>query len=160
DAEDPGRLVADMLEIGARVLDREHTGADVEFVKAEFERAARSLDAEFVERARKVAERLDQKVDEVFGPENGHVTKVLQRHFGDESSVAVQHRVQAVVQEVAAKMREDLRRQFSSDSESNPLAGFQRASLAVMKQSSDQQAERLAAMTSELTALKVQLAEL
>jgi len=160
DAEDPGRLVADMLEIGARVLDREHTGADVEFVKAEFERAARSLDAEFVERARKVAERLDQKVDEVFGPENGHVTKVLQRHFGDESSVAVQHRVQAVVQEVAAKMREDLRRQFSSDSDSNPLAGFQRASLAVMKQSSDQQAERLAAMTSELTALKVQLAEL
>lgn len=160
DAEDPGRLVADMLEIGARVLDREHTGADVEFVKAEFERAARSLDAEFVERARKVAERLDQKVDEVFGPENGHVTKVLQRHFGDESSVAVQHRVQAVVQEVAAKMREDLRRQFASDSETNPLAGFQRASLAVMKQSSDQQAERLAAMTSELTALKVQLAEL
>ncbi len=157
---DPARAVADMIAIGARVLDREHTGADVEFVKAEFERAARSLDAEFVERARRVAERLDAKVDEVFGPEHGHVTKALERHFSDGSSVAVQHRVQAVVNEAAVKMREDLRRQFSSDSESNPLAGFQRASLAVIKQTSDQQAERLAAMTSELTALKVQLAEL
>lgn len=160
EAGDPARALADMIEIGARVLDREQTGADVEFVKAEFERAARDLDAEFVERARRVAERLDAKVDEVFGAENGHVTKVLARHFGDESSVAVQHRVQAVVNDAAVKMREDLRRQFSSDSETNPLAGFQRASLAVIKQTSDQQAERLAAMTNELTALKVQLSEL
>jgi hypothetical protein len=157
---DPGKLLADMLEIGARVLDREQTGADVEYVKAEFERAARSLDAEFVERARRVADRLDAKVDEVFGAENGHVTKVLARHFGDESSVAVQHRVQAVVTDAAVKMREDLRRQFSSDSETNPLAGFQRASLAVIKQTSDQQAERLQAMTGELTKLQLQLGEL
>jgi hypothetical protein len=157
---DPGKLLADMIEIGARVLDREHTGADVDYVKTEFERAARSLDAEFVERARRVAERLDAKVDEVFGAENGHVTKVLARHFGDESSVAVQHRVQAVVNDAAVKMREDLRRQFSSDSETNPLAGFQRASLAVIKQTSDQQAERLAAMTGELTKLQLQLGEL
>ncbi|HEU4659007.1 MAG TPA: hypothetical protein VFR97_15865 [Capillimicrobium sp.] len=157
---DPVKAVEDMLEIGARVLDREQTGADVEFVKAEFERQARALESEFVDRARRVAERLDQKVDEAFGPEHGHVTRALQRHFGDESSVAVQHRVQKVVSEVAAQMREDLRKQFSSDAESNPLAGFQRASLAMIKQSADQQAERLAAMTAEMTALKVQLAEL
>jgi Uncharacterized protein conserved in bacteria (DUF2130) len=157
---DPSKLLGDMVAIGARVLDREQTGADVEFVKAEFERAARSLDAEFVERARRVADRLDAKVDEVFGAEHGHVTKQLERHFGDGSSVAVQHRVQAVVNDAAVRMREDLRRQFSSDSETNPLAGFQRASLAVIKQTADQQAQRLGAMTDELTALKVQLAEL
>lgn len=157
---DATKAVEAMIAIGARVLDREHTGADVEYVKAEFERAARELEREFVDRARRVSERLDQKVDEAFGPEHGHVTRALERHFGDGSSVAVQHRVQAVVNDVAVKMREDLRRQFSSDSESNPLAGFQRASLAVIKQTSDQQAERLAAMTSEMTALKVALAEL
>ena len=66
-AESPAALVADAIEIGARVLDREQTAANAEFVKAEFERAARDLDKEFVERARAVAERLDQKVDEVFG---------------------------------------------------------------------------------------------
>src|ERR687889_549146 len=116
-----GRLAIDWLTIddeaiviGARVLDREQTGANAEFVRAEFEKTARELDGEFVERARKVAERLDAKVDEVFGPEHGHVTKALARHFGDESSVAVQNRVKALLSEVGVQMREDLRRQFSS----------------------------------------------
>ena len=39
------------IEIGARVLDREQTGANAEFVKAEFEKTARELDTAFVERA-------------------------------------------------------------------------------------------------------------
>jgi hypothetical protein len=158
--DDPATLVRDAIEIGARVLDREQTAAHADFVKAEFERAARELDAEFVERARRVAERLDQKVDEVFGPEHGHVTQALAKHFGDDSSVAVQNRVKALLSEVGVQMREDLRRQFSSDSESNPLAGFQRASLAVIKQTSDQQAEHLRAMTEKLEGLKVELAQL
>ena len=83
--DDVARLVLDAIAIGARVLDREQTGANADFVKAEFEKAARELDAAFVDRARLVAERLDARIDEVFGPENGHVTKALARHFGDES---------------------------------------------------------------------------
>ena len=57
-----------MLEVGARVLDREQTAADVEFVKAEFERTARALDAEFVDRARRVSERLDARSTRSSGP--------------------------------------------------------------------------------------------
>src|SRR5215210_313631 len=86
--DDPARLVADAIEIGARVLDREQTAVQADFVKAEFERAARELDAAFVERARVVAERLDRKVDEAFGAETGHVTRALERHFGDGSADA------------------------------------------------------------------------
>jgi len=158
--EDPAKVVADAVEIGARVLDREHAGAHADFVKAEFERTARALDAEFVDRARRVAERLDQKVEEVFGPEHGHVTKTLDRHFGEESSVAVQNRVKALLAEASVAMREDLRRQFSSDSEHNPLAGFQRASLAAMKQSADQQGQRLGQMTETITALRLEVERL
>jgi hypothetical protein len=158
--EIPDRLVRDAIEIGMRVLDREQTGANADFVKAEFERAARQLDAEFVERARRVAERLDTKVDEVFGPEHGHVTRALERHFGDESSVAVQHKVKQVVSEVAAQMRDDLRRQFTADNEANPLAGFQRAMIAVMKQSGEQQVAQSRALNEQLAALEVKLAEL
>src|SRR5690349_9523362 len=51
--DDVARLVADAIAIGARVLDREQTGMHADFVKSEFERAARDLDTEFVERARK-----------------------------------------------------------------------------------------------------------
>src|SRR5688572_7445734 len=141
--DDPVRFVVEAIEIGARVLDREQTGANAEFVRAEFEKTARELDAAFVERARAVAERLDEKVDEVFGPEHGHVTKVLAKHFGDESSVAVQHRVHAVVGELTAQMREDLRKQFSADNDSNPLAVFQRVHLAQAHQIAGQQAEQM-----------------
>lgn len=158
--EDVARLVVDAIEVGARVLDREQTSANADFVKAEFERAARELDATFVERARMVAERLDARIDDVFGPEDGHLTKTLARHFGDESSVAVQNRVRALLTEVGVQMREDLRRQFSSDAEHNPLASFQRASLHVMKQTSDQQATHLRAMAEKLEAVKLELAGL
>ena len=154
------RLVRRMVEVGARVLDREEAGTNTDFVKAEFERTARRLDAEFVERARKVADRLDQKVDEAFGPDDGHVTKALERHFGDESSVAVQHRVRALLAEVGTQMREDLRKQFTSDSQDNPIVAIQRATLGVMKQSSDQQNEHLRAMAEQLQATRVELAEL
>jgi hypothetical protein len=153
-------LVKQMIEIGARVLERETTGQQAEFVRVEFERAARELDAQFVERARKVAERLDAKVDEAFGPEHGHVARALARHFGDESSVAVQHRVRAVLTEVQAQMREDLRKQLTTDSADNPIVAIQRATLGAMKQNADQQGEHLRAMRDQLDAVRVELAAL
>ncbi len=158
--DDPSRFVLEAIAIGARVLDREQTGVNADFVRAEFDRAARELESEFGERARVTAERLDAKIAEVFGPESGHVTQLMRRHFGDDSAAAVQNRVQAMLTEAAAKMREDMQRQFTSDSDSNPLAGFQRASLAVIKQTSDQQALHLRAMADKLEAMKVEVAEL
>jgi hypothetical protein len=160
DRDDPARFVVEAIEIGARVLDREQTGANAEFVRAEFEKTARELDSEFVERARKVADRLDAKVDEVFGPEHGHVTKALARHFGDESSVAVQHRVRAVLDEVSAKMREDLRKQFSADADTNPLAVFQRTHLAATRQIAGEQSEQLRTMSARLEAMRVEITQL
>ncbi len=158
--EDPTRLVRDAIGIGARVLDRESAGTQAEFVKTEFERVARELDAEFVERARRVAERLDAKVDEAFGAEHGHVTRVLARHFGDESSEAVQHKVRTAVGEIAVKMREDLQRQFSSDSDANPLATFQRMAVGAMRDSAQRQAEQLRAMDEKLVGLREEVVKL
>jgi hypothetical protein len=157
---DPERFVVEAIEIGARVLDREQTGANAEFVRAEFEKTARALDGEFVERARKVAERLDAKVDEVFGPEHGHVTRALAKHFGDESSVAVQNRVKALLADVSVQMREDLRKQFSADSESNPLHGFQTAHLAATRQIAGQQSEQMRAMNEKLERMNLEIARL
>jgi uncharacterized protein DUF2130 len=157
---DAERFVVEAIEIGARVLDREQTGANAEFVRAEFEKTARALDGEFVERARKVADRLDAKVDEVFGPEHGHVTRALAKHFGDESSVAVQNRVKALLAEVSLQMREDLRKQFSADSDSNPLHGFQNAHLAATRQIAGQQSEQMRAMNEKLERMNLEIAQL
>ncbi|MEA2223994.1 MAG: hypothetical protein QOH83_2370 [Solirubrobacteraceae bacterium] len=158
--DDPTRFVVEAIEIGARVLDREQTGLNAEFVRAEFEKTARELDRAFVDRARAVAERLDEKVDEVFGPEHGHVTKALARHFGDESSVAVQNRVRALLAEVSVQMREDLRKQFTSSSDSNPLHGFQNAHLAATRQIAGQQSDQMRALHEKLEKMNLEIAQL
>jgi hypothetical protein len=158
--EDAVKLILDALGIGARVLDREQASANAEFVRAEFERAARELDSEFVQRARVVAERLDAKIEETFGAETGHVARVLERHFGEGSSAAVQNQVKAVVADVMTKSREDLVRQFSSADGSNPLADFKSMAAAMMKQSSDRQSEQLLAMTRRLEEMRVEVASL
>ncbi len=158
--DDATRFVVEAIEIGARVLDREQTGLNAEFVRAEFEKTARELDRAFVDRARAVAERLDEKVDEVFGPEHGHVTKALARHFGDESSVAVQNRVKALLAEVSVQMREDLRKQFTSSSDANPLHGFQNAHLAATRQIAGQQSDQMRALNEKLERMNLEIARL
>jgi hypothetical protein len=82
------------------------------------------------------------------------VTRVLANHFGDESSVAVQNRVKALLAEVSVQMREDLRRQFSSDSENNPLATFQRMAIGAMRDSAQAQTAQLKAMDDKLGGLR------
>jgi hypothetical protein len=156
DATDPTRFVLDALGVGARVLDREQTSAQTDVVKAEFER----MRSEFTERSKAVADRLDQKVDQAFAPDEGHVSRVLARHFGDESSGAVQHKVRAVVTELAGQIREDVRKQFTSTGQDNPIVAIQQASLRVIRDNASQQAERLAAMDARLEAMRVQMSEL
>ena len=99
------RPCATRLEIGARVLDREQAAANSEYVKTEFERASRELEAQFTDRARTVAEHFGKKVDEVFGPESGRLAKDLEKHFGDGSSASVQNRVRELVGEALTRSR-------------------------------------------------------
>jgi len=155
--EDPAKLVIDAIEIGVRVLDREQTGANAEFVRAEFERAARELETEFVDRARRVAERLDAKVDEAFGAEDGQLARVMARHFGEGSTGAVQNQVRTIVAEVMTKSREDLVRQFSSADASNPLSDFKAMAAAMMRQAAERQTEQLSAMSGRLEEMRLQI---
>jgi len=155
--EDTVRAIVDAIEIGARVLDREAAGANAEFVRNEFEKVSKEVDAAFTERARQVAEQLQGKVDEVFGPESGHVTKALEKHFSDGSSAAVQNRVREVVGEVMAKSREDLLRQFSSADGQNPLADFKRGTLEVLKAADERQTKTMNALYGRLGEVQQQL---
>ncbi len=157
---DATKVVLDAIEIGARVLDREQMGANAEFVRAEFERAARELETEFVDRARRVAERLDAKVDEAFGADDGQVARVMARHFGEGSTGAVQNQVRAIVGEVMAKSREDLVRQFSSADASNPLSDFKSMAARMMSDAARSQTEQLAAMTVRLEEMRLAVTEL
>jgi len=157
---DPVRALQDMIEIGARVLDREQTGSEAEYLRNELEKVGREVDQAFTEKARLVAEHFGRKVDEVFSPEAGVLTQALERHFSDGSSAAVQHRVRAVIDEVMTRSREDLLRQFSSSDGNNPLAGFQRAALHSIKTAADQQHAHLREMNETIVALRAEVAAL
>src|SRR4051794_37133258 len=166
--EDPARVVADAVEIGARgldreqagpsgggvgagppkapregeggarVLDREQAGSSVEVLRADLEKASREVEERLGATSEQVVTELRTRLEEAFGPDQGHVTRVLQRHFGADSSTAVQHQVKAAVGELLNESRERLVRQVSSPQGANPLATLPRHAVAALPPSSDQ----------------------
>src|SRR5215217_1656683 len=158
--ENPARVVADAIEIGARVLDREQAGASVEVLRQDLENASKHVEQQLGQTSEAVVTELHKRLEEAFGPESGHVTRVLARHFGSESSTAVQHQVRAAVAELLSESREKLFKQFSSADESNPLAAFQRAAVAAIKQSSELQHQTLREMNGRVGALQLEVQKL
>jgi hypothetical protein len=155
--EDTVKPSEDAIEIGARVLEREQTGADVELVRAELGKASREVDDAFAERARAVSERLERQLDEVFGPDSGHLARALERHFSDGSSEAVQNRVRDTVRDLMAQAREELLRQFSSADGRNPLADFKTASIGAIRQMGDRQDAHLRGLLEKMASLEKEL---
>ena len=154
--EDPAKVVSDAIEIGARVLDREHAGATVEVLRADLERATE----EAGRRTDDVAKALTAKVDELVAPDAGQVTKVLARHFSDESSAAVQHRIRRAVEEVLTDSREKLLKQFSSADDSNPLADFKAAQVRQLRALASQQDTNLTRLNEQMVALQLEIQKL
>jgi len=158
--EDLPALISEAIEIGARVLDREQGEANAEWMRAEFEKSSREVEASFTEKARAVAEFFDKRVDQVFGAENGQLSKELTRLFADGSSEAVQHQLRQVMGEAAGRMREDLLKQFSSADGSNPLADFKAGTMAAMRRAAEQQDLNLKAMGEQLAGLRIEVQKL
>jgi hypothetical protein len=158
--DNPVGVVADALEIGARVLDREQAGANADFVKAELDKATREVEHVLAERTREVTEQLGKKVDEAFGAESGHVTKTIQRHFSDDSSSAVQNRVREVVSEALANVQQSLVQQFSSADSRNPLAEFKAGVVREVQDAGRRQHQSLEELGKRMGMLQQQLGEL
>jgi TolA-binding protein len=158
--DDAARVVSDAIEIGARILDREQAGATVEVLREDLQRASREVEQQLGQTSEAVVAELRTRLDEAFGPESGHVSRVLARHFGAESSTAVQHQIRTAVAELLTEQRERMFRQFSSADESNPLASFQRHAVAAIRQSSDQQHAHLRQMQGTIEQLRLEVAKL
>ena len=160
---DPAEMLVDAIEIGARVLSREQAEVNADFVRTEFEKVSREVEDAFTTKAKLVAEVLGKHVDDVFGPEDGRLGKELERLFGAESAVAVQHQLREIMAEQSARMREDLLKQFSSADAHNPLADFKAGTMAAMRRAAEQQDtnlkalnERIATLTGEVVKLQAE----
>jgi hypothetical protein len=131
----PEETVTDALEIGARVLDRESTGAEVDFVRREFEKLSGQVERSFAEKARVVAEHMQSQFERHLGEDSGTMAKALDAHadalgeqltrnFGGERSTAVQNQIRELTAKALRDAHADLLRQFSAQDGHNPLAGF------------------------------------
>jgi hypothetical protein len=158
--EDPAALLVDAVEIGARVLDREQAGANADFVRAELERVTRETEQTLGERTREFNDLVARKVDEAFGAESGHVTKVLERHFSDDSSSAVQNRVRQVVADAMAQVQQSIVRQFSSADAQNPLAEFKQGVVRSVHHAAAEQGKTLRALDERMAMLQQEVAAL
>ena len=140
--------VVDALEIGARVLDREATGAEVDAIRRELERASAEAEHSFAERARRIGEDLEKQFERFVGEDGGAMSKVLDahgdelteliaRHFGGDRNTAVQHQVKEIVAKSLSDSRQDLLRQFSAEDGHNPLADFKASVVREVKRSGE-----------------------
>src|ERR671915_1718650 len=64
--EDPARVVADAIEIGARVLDRERAGATVEVLRQDIENASREVEQRLGQTSEAVGDELRARLREGF----------------------------------------------------------------------------------------------
>jgi hypothetical protein len=164
---DADESVRDAVEIGARVLDREATQAEVDFVRREFERTSAEVEKAFAQRAERVAGALEEQLEEFLGADGGAMSKALASHadelteliarnFGGDRSTAVQHQVRELVGKQLQESRQDLLRQFSAADGHNPLADFKASVLREIKQSADVGR----GLTERLGKLEVEIARL
>jgi len=165
DGED---TVRDALEIGARVLDREATGAEVDFVRREFEKLSSEVERSFADKARAVAEHMQSQFERFLGEDSGAMAKALDshseelgeliaRHFGGDRSTAVQHQLRELMSRALQESRADLLRQFSAEDGHNPLASFTstvRGELRAAREKDDAFLNRLAELRAEIQRLR------
>ena len=138
--------VRDAIEIGVRVLEREGTAAEVDYVKHEFERSAGEL-----------AERLGKVVD----TGNDILAEEIAKSFGADRTGTVQHQIKEMLDRQGAEQRESLAKQFSATDGSNPLVDFKEGILRALRESSEQQQlgnkehrDQIAELTREIVELK------
>jgi hypothetical protein len=160
--------VLDALEIGARVLDREATGAEVDAVRRQLERASVEAEHAFAERARKIADSFEEQFQRFLGEDGGEMAKALDahadelaelvaEHFGGDRNTAVQHQLKELVAKLLSESREDLLRQFSAQDGHNPLADFKAAVVREVKrsgESNEKLIEKLVQLEGEVKRLR------
>jgi hypothetical protein len=139
------QTVRDAIEIGSRVLEREGTAAEVDYVRAEFERHAGELRERLGKALESGDEQLAQRITESFD--------------GSRDS-SVQKQIDALVKQALGEQREAIGRLFSSEDGANPLTDFKAAVVRGFKALDERQHNEGEANRKRIEALQRELIEL
>jgi hypothetical protein len=121
---DKAETVKKSIEIGARVLDSEGTAANVDYVRAEFERHA----AQLRERLTKAIESGDEQLAE----------RIAQSFDGGRDG-SVQKEIEARLNAALVEQRDALLKLFSAEEGANPLFDFKDAMVKVYRELGNRQ---------------------
>jgi hypothetical protein len=142
----PAETVRGAIEIGARVLEREGTAAEIDYVKSEFGRHAGDL---------------AQKLMKLIESGNEQLADEIAKSFGSDRQGTVQHQIKELLDRSSEAQREALARQFSARDGTNPLFDFKDAVVRVLKEADARQQrdgaenrKRIEALTREIVELK------
>ena len=141
----PAETIGKAVEIGARVLDTEETAANVDYVRAEFERHAGAL-----------RERLTK---EIAAGEDQLAERIAQS-FDGERDGSVPKDIEARMKAALDAQREALLRLFSSEEGRNPLFDFKDAMVKVYKELGTRQNAEGEANRKRIEELTQQIIEL
>ena len=128
--EEPARTVRRAVEIGTRVLDREDTAIEVDYVRREFERLARSHSETVEDTHREAVERIEEGLRRALGGDEGpgalgealethseELSEQIAQTFGEDREGAVQAQIKRMLEE----RDEEFLRRLTADDERNPL---------------------------------------
>jgi hypothetical protein len=143
---EPATTVRDAIEIGVRVLEREGTAAEVDYVRNELARGIGPLRDE-----------LSAALEEG----NDGLAERIASSFGAERSDSVQQQIKEIVSKANDEQRQAIARLFSSEDGANPLTDFKAAmvrSLAAQderrQRDDEENRKRIEALTREIVELK------
>jgi hypothetical protein len=145
--QEPARTVSDAIEIGARVLDREDSTAEVDFVRAEFERQATALRERLTRSLEHGDQQLAERIAKAFDSEDGSVPREFQQSL----------------ERALQEQRAALLKQFSAEDGANPLTDFKGGVVRALKElggryqaESEANRGRIDQLTREIVELKEQ----
>jgi hypothetical protein len=167
--EEPARSVRRAIEIGTRVLDREETAIEVDYVRREFERLAR-VHSETVEEAnREAVERIEDGLRRALGGEEGSgaLGEALESHteelseqiastFGEDREGAVQAQIKRMLEQ----RDEEFLHRLTADDERNPLGPMLSTLRSWAKERKEDQDQRDLKLERKLDELLARAAEL
>jgi hypothetical protein len=167
--EEPVRSVRRAIEIGARVLDREDTAVEVDYVRREFEHLTRTQREIAEEKNREAAERIEETLRRTLGGEDGAgvLGEALEGHseqlaeqiasaFGEDREGAVQAQIKRMLEE----RDEEFMRRLAADDDRNPLSPMLATLRNWTKERKDDQDSRDTKLEEKLDELLAKAAEL
>ena len=142
---EPAETIADAIEVGARVLDREGTEAEADYVRNEFERHAAALVQRFEQSVSASDERLAERIAS---------------SFDGERQGSVQQQIRELLARALEEQRIGLMKQFSAEDGANPLTDFKGAVVRALKQLEENRLTDSAANRTRIEELTRELVEL